>query len=152
MALHDERGHGLARSSIGACLALLAACTPEGGSVVSRADAEPATAVYAEAAPSYQQVAPQELSDQLGDSRNTAIVRAANDVAPAVVSVNVIRTESVQPRSAWESYFLPPNAQRQSAGFGSGVIVDPSGIIVTNDHGADHVLLPDSLTPATRQK
>ncbi|MGD2045254.1 MAG: trypsin-like peptidase domain-containing protein, partial [Gemmatimonadota bacterium] len=118
------------------------ACTPEGGSVVSRADAEPTAAVYADPSPAYQQVAPRELSAQLDDSRNTAIVRAANEVAPAVVSVNVIRTESVRARSVWESYFLPPNAQRQSAGFGSGVIVDPSGIIVTNDHviqGADRI-------------
>ena len=51
-------------------------------------------------------------------------MRAANRTAPAVVSVNVIRTQRVQPRTAWESFFLPPNAQRRSAGFGSGVIVD----------------------------
>jgi serine protease Do len=120
-----------------ALLAALQACTPEGG-VVSEADAEPASAaVYVEPATPLQ-IAPADASAQLDESRNTAIVRAANRVAPAVVSVNVIRTEQVQPRTAWESYFLPPNASRRSAGFGSGVIVDASGIIVTNHHVIDN--------------
>jgi serine protease Do len=85
---------------------------------------------------------PREASSQLDQSRTTAIVRAANRVAPAVVSVNVIRTQRAQPTSLWESYFLPPNAQRRSAGFGSGVIVGDDGIIVTNHHviqGADQI-------------
>jgi S1-C subfamily serine protease len=73
-------------------------------------------------------------ADSLDASRATAIVRAADRVAPAVVSINVIRTRQMQPRSAWESFFLPPNAQRRSAGFGSGVIVRPEGIVLTNDH------------------
>ncbi len=70
----------------------------------------------------------------LDDSRATAIVRATARVAPAVVSVNVIRTQTVRPRSMWESLYLPRGAQRQSASFGSGVIVSPEGIILTNDH------------------
>jgi len=68
-------------------------------------------------------------------------VRASSSVAPAVVSVNVLRTRTVQPRSLWESYFLPPGAQQRSASFGSGVIVQ-DGIIVTNHHvidGADQI-------------
>jgi len=112
-------------------VALLVACGPEGG-MISQADAEPASAVYAAPALSYQQAANARASQQLDDSRNTAIVRAANIAAPAVVSISVIRTERTQARTLYESYFLPPN--RQSASFGSGVIVDPSGIIVTNDH------------------
>jgi len=70
----------------------------------------------------------------LQESRATAIVRATARVAPAVVSINVIRTQPVRPVSIWESLYLPPGAQRRSAGFGSGVIVDPSGIVITNDH------------------
>lgn len=76
-------------------------------------------------------------SDSADASRRTAIVRAANRVAPAVVSINVIRTQNIQPRSAWESFFLPPGAQRRSTGFGSGVIVRTEGgggIVLTNDH------------------
>lgn len=78
-----------------------------------------------------------DVSDSVNASRRTAIVRAANRVAPAVVSINVIRTRNVQPRSAWESFFLPPGAQRRSTGFGSGVIVQvegADGIVLTNDH------------------
>jgi serine protease Do len=74
------------------------------------------------------------VSDTLAASRSTAIVRAAGRVAPAVVSINVIRTQRVQARTAWESFFMPPGAQRRSAGFGSGVIVREDGIVLTNDH------------------
>ena len=109
------------------------ACTPADGasepagtteteSFVTRADA------------SQRQERSGTVSDTIDRSRSTAIVRAAGRVAPAVVSINVIRTQSVQPRSAWESFFIPPGAQRRSAGFGSGVIVRADGVVLTNDH------------------
>src|SRR5688500_17253462 len=44
--------------------------------------------------------------DAVSESRRTAIVRASERVAPAVVSVNVLRRVTVQPRSLWESLFL----------------------------------------------
>ncbi|MDX1567112.1 MAG: trypsin-like peptidase domain-containing protein [Longimicrobiales bacterium] len=85
---------------------------------------------------------------QLDESRRTAIVRAASRVSPAVVSVNVIRTQRVRPRSLFDELFVPPGASRQVPGLGSGFIYDPSGLVVTNEHvvrDADRIMvtLPD---------
>jgi serine protease Do len=91
--------------------------------------------------PASPQVASQDAPSELDQSRTTAIVRAASRVAPAVVSINVISTRRVQPRTPWEYFFLPPGAERRSASFGSGVIVR-DGIVVTNNHvidGADQI-------------
>jgi serine protease Do len=84
----------------------------------------------------------------VADSRRSAIVAAAERVAPAVVSVNVLRRERVLPRSIWEGFFLPPGAEREVTGFGSGFVVDAAGLVLTNEHvvrGADRVqvTLPD---------
>lgn len=108
----------------------LAALTVWGAAACGSADALDA-AQSVRSAPSGQSA---QRAQALDESRATAIVRAADRVAPAVVSISVIRTQRVQARSAWESFFLPPNAQRRSAGFGSGVIVRPEGIVLTNDH------------------
>jgi serine protease Do len=67
-------------------------------------------------------------------SRRTAIVRAAERVAPAVVSVNVIRRETLQARSLWESFFMPPGVARAVPGLGSGFIMDAAGLVLTNEH------------------
>jgi len=70
----------------------------------------------------------------IGGSRTTALVRAAHRVAPAVVSVNVLRQQQVRARTIWDQFFLPPDASRQTAGYGSGIIFHEAGYILTNDH------------------
>jgi serine protease Do len=119
------------RSDVLAALALAltgAGCTPASAEGFQQPPTEAVQTVGRNDATT--DVAPQSLDE----SRATAIVRATARVAPAVVSVNVIRTQQARPRSMWESMYWPPGAQQRSAGFGSGVIVSEDGIVITNDH------------------
>ena len=76
----------------------------------------------------------EEEAARLDQSRRTAIVSASERVAPAVVSVNVVRRERVVPRSALERMMLPPGYERESAGLGSGFILNADGMVLTNEH------------------
>jgi len=73
-------------------------------------------------------------------SRRNAIVAATEKVAPAVVSITATRTEIVS-----ESPFFSPFMQdwferyfgiykRKYSSLGSGVIIDPRGYVLTNEH------------------
>jgi len=80
-------------------------------------------------------------------SRRTAIVAAADRVAPAVVSINVSSRQQTERRSPFDFFFVPEGA-RVVQGHGTGFIIRPGGIIVTNQHvvsNADRVVvtLPD---------
>jgi len=91
--------------------------------------------------------------DSTGTSRQNAITRAVAEVEPAVVSVNVIKTQIVRGRYpsslgffGFFDFFGPMRRQVQS--IGSGIIYDPDGYIITNAHvvqGATDikVVLPD---------
>ena len=87
-------------------------------------------------------------------SRRTALVAAADRAAPAVVSINVTSRQQIAPRSPWDFFFVPEGA-RMVQGHGTGFVLRPNGIIVTNQHvvsNADRVVvtLPDgSDLPAT---
>lgn len=122
-------------------------CVAEDGGVATAAEASgedaPLSGLARSAQPADPQSAPlqtapsgsgAEASASVDESRRTAIVRAPRRVAPAVVNVSVIRRQRARARTMWERFFMPPGAQRRSAGFGSGVVVRQDGIILTNDH------------------
>jgi serine protease Do len=78
----------------------------------------------------------------LSSSRRTAIVVAAERASPSVVSVSVMATRVVRAdpfqgmfRDEFFERFFPPSEFRQRIpGLGSGVIVDGSGLVLTNEH------------------
>ncbi|TSA23088.1 PDZ domain-containing protein [bacterium] len=73
-------------------------------------------------------------------SRRNGITNAIEKVKPAVVSVNMIRTELVQ-TSPFNSFFfdfyrgfLPRTYKREVQNLGSGVIISDDGYAITNSH------------------
>ncbi|MGE5760674.1 MAG: trypsin-like peptidase domain-containing protein [Gemmatimonadota bacterium] len=77
-----------------------------------------------------------------GASRRTAIVTAAARAAPGVVSVSVLKREQAQPQDPFAFFFMPQD--RQVQGYGSGFIVAPDGVIITNQHvtaGAQQIVV-----------
>ncbi|MFZ5444989.1 MAG: trypsin-like peptidase domain-containing protein [Myxococcota bacterium] len=84
------------------------------------------------------------------NSRRSPVVQVVEKVSPAVVYVGTVSVVETRFRSrSFEDLFFGPQEERRAVeGLGSGVIVDPSGIIITNDHvirGASeiHVVLAD---------
>src|SRR5256885_5056528 len=84
---------------------------------------------------------PRDLKDP-GRSRQTAIVTAAARLAPAVVSVNVLRRERRVAQDPFDLFFLPRGAEQVVEGYGSGVIISPDRVVITNQrvtHGAEQI-------------
>jgi serine protease Do len=122
------------RTSLIPALVLLTTVTAAcGGDAEGNPAAREREKAQLEAPPAARPVAA-EASARAQDSRRTAIVTASERVAPAVVSVNVLRRERVVPRTRWEEMLLPPGAERETAGLGSGFIITAEGLVITNEH------------------
>jgi serine protease Do len=78
-------------------------------------------------------------SDELHDSRNSAITRAIKNISPAVASVNVIQLKEISRRSPFSDpffeFFFPYELHRQKVkSSGTGVVISPDGYVLTNFH------------------
>src|SRR5205823_5652717 len=87
---------------------------------------------------------PHLAGQDLAKTRQTAIVTAASRLAPAVVSVNVLRRERQLPQDPFEQFFTPRGAERVVEGYGSGFVISPDGVVITNQHvtqGAEQIVV-----------
>src|SRR3989449_3243352 len=87
---------------------------------------------------------PHLAGQDLGKVRQTAIVTAASRVAPAVVSVNVLRRERRLPQDPFDLFFVPRGSEQVLEGYGSGFIISPDGVVITNQHvtqGAEQIVV-----------
>jgi serine protease Do len=92
-----------------------------------------------EALPSQSRTSPSDSarrarSAAVTDARHSVIVDAAARVAPAVVSVNVLRRQRQTPEDPFAMFFMPRGYERQVEGYGSGVIISADGVVITNQH------------------
>ncbi len=68
--------------------------------------------------------------------RSSETVRAVQRVAPAVIAITTRRKLLDNPlrKSPWGSYYRYPDDLVFAVGLGSGVIIDPAGYALTNEH------------------
>ncbi|MGH8004055.1 MAG: trypsin-like peptidase domain-containing protein, partial [Limisphaerales bacterium] len=93
--------------------------------------------------------APAPAKKDIPESRRNAIVEAAEKVGPAVVSISVTQTRVVRGApyfnpfggddmdDIWSFFMRPREFKQKVHSIGSGVITDPRGYVLTNQHVVD---------------
>ena len=103
---------------------LLGGCGGGNGKAAPPDAGKKATAPAVETTQQSQQKKAEEIDKKLSGARNTPIVQAAKKVGPSVVGIT---------NKAYVRDFFN-RVQLAERGYGSGVIYDKSGLIVTNNH------------------
>lgn len=85
-------------------------------------------------------------TDEITETRRNAIVRAAQNVGPAVVSISVIQTRIIREspllspfgedlfEEFWGRFTRPREYKQKIYSLGSGIIISEDGHILTNEH------------------